>query len=408
MPKKRTTRIYTRVRGRRPRYYVDLRDLGGGRERLVAPGEKAATSDPDIAAELAAQMVKKLKERQSKRVILGIEKEATLKGYAAEHLRKKAKEKATLQWLQSAQNYLQAAVDHFGDDTDLTALTPGDFTTWVDHLRRQDNGRGGMLTDATVRKYLNAVSNLYRRAVSEGYVKRNPVSDMFEKPTEEWREASYLEPEESALLLESARTYQAPVLDGAFPWMHPLLATFLLTGGRKSEVLGLEVDDVSLRLGKIYFRPNRWRRLKTEGSTRSVPLWPQLEKILRGYLVEREQQGGLGSLLFPGRGTSERMVADVRKALDRIAARVGFEAGSVRLHQLRHTYTAARIQTLDRGAPVALYTVARELGHKSQAMIEKRYGHVHDRATDRTEDVSFRIEAYRDTVADRLALLGHH
>ena len=351
MPRKRTTRIYTRVRGGRPRYYVDLRDLGGGRERLVVPGEKAATSDPDIAAERAAQKVKKLKERQSKRVILGIEKEATLKGYAAEHLRKKAKEKATLQWLQSAQKYLQAAVDHFGDDTDLAALTPGDFTTWVDHLRRQDNGRGGMLTDATVRKYLNACSNLFRRAVSDGYVTQNPVRDMFEKPTEEWREASFLEPEEAALLLESARTYQAPVQDGAFPWMYPLLATFLLTGGRKSEVLGLEVDDVSLRLGKLYFRPNHWRRLKTKGSKRSVPLWPQLEEILRGYLVERERQGGLGALLFPGRGKTERMVVDVRKALDRIAARVGFETGAVRLHQLRHTYTAARIQTLDRACP---------------------------------------------------------
>ena len=84
-----------------------------------------------------------------------------------------------------------------------------------------------------------------------------------------------------------------------------------------------------------------------------------------------------------------------------------FEAGSVRLHQLRHTYTATQIQTLDRGAPVALYTVAREPGHKSQAMIEKRYGHMHDR-TAGAEDVSFRIEAHRETVADRLALLGHH
>ena len=101
------------------------------------------------------------------------------------------------------------------------------------------------------------------------------------------------------------------------------------------------------------------------------------------------------------------MVVDVRKALDRITARVGFETGSVRLHQLRHTYTAARIQTLDRGAPVALYTVARELGHKSQTMIERRYGHMHDRAAG-AEDVSFRIEAHRDIVADRLALLGYH
>ena len=121
--------------------------------------------------------------------------------------------------------------------------------------------------------------------------------DMYSKPTETETEAAYLEPEEAALLLESARTYLAPVDDGGFAHMYPLLATFLLTGGRKSEVLGLEVDDVSLRLGKVYFRLNEWRGLKTKGSKRKVPLWPQLEQILRDYLLERERTGGLASLL---------------------------------------------------------------------------------------------------------------
>ena len=120
---------------------------------------------------------------------------------------------------------------------------------------------------------------------------------MYSKPTETETEAAYLEPEEAALLLESARTYLAPVDDGGFAHMYPLLATFLLTGGRKSEVLGLEVDDVSLRLGKVYFRLNEWRGLKTKGSKRKVPLWPQLEQILRDYLLERERTGGLASLL---------------------------------------------------------------------------------------------------------------
>lgn len=56
----------------------------------------------------------------------------------------------------------------------------------------------------------------------------------------------------------------------------PLLATFLLTGGRQSEVLGFELDDVSFERQTVIFRPNHWRRLKTQGSWRVVPLWPQL------------------------------------------------------------------------------------------------------------------------------------
>jgi integrase len=53
---------------------------------------------------------------------------------------------------------------------------------------------------------------------------------------------------------------------------YPLLATFLLTGGRESEVTRLELDDVSLDRKTVTFRPNTWRRLKTPGCHRVVRL----------------------------------------------------------------------------------------------------------------------------------------
>jgi integrase len=49
---------------------------------------------------------------------------------------------------------------------------------------------------------------------------------------------------------------------------YPLIAAYLLTGGRESEVSGLELDDVSLDRQTITFRPNAWRRIKTPGSHR--------------------------------------------------------------------------------------------------------------------------------------------
>jgi len=42
----------------------------------------------------------------------------------------------------------------------------------------------------------------------------------------------------------------------------------------------------------------------------------------------------------------------------------------------RHTYCSARLQTLDRGAPVSTDTVRRELGHGSASLVEKVYGHL--------------------------------
>jgi hypothetical protein len=55
---------------------------------------------------------------------------------------------------------------------------------------------------------------------------------------------------------------------------------------------------VSLERQTVTFRPNRWRRLKTARAQRVVPLWPELEAILRKWLFDRRLELG-GRLLFP-------------------------------------------------------------------------------------------------------------
>jgi integrase len=193
-----------------------------------------------------------------------------------------------------------------------------------------------------------------------------------EKPTGTGRrESAYLEVHDGALLLEAACRPLALVNGHPTRYAEPLVATFLLTGGRVAEVLGLEVDDVSFDRKTVTFRPNAWRRLKTKRSHRTVPLWPQLEEILRTYLSERTAQEVLYNrpthrLLFPAEDGGMRR--DIRGLLDRLGERAGWKPGEIRAKMFRHTYCAARLQTLDRGAPVGPYTVARELGHDSTAM----------------------------------------
>jgi len=156
-----------------------------------------------------------------------------------------------------------------------------------------------------------------------------------------------LEVHDAALLLEAARTYQAKRADLAIPFAYPLLATFLLTGGRKAEVLGLEVEDVSLDRNTVTFRPNTWRRLKTKKSHRVVPLWAQLREILERYLAECPPS----RLLFPSYRTGGEALYDPRKLLDAVAERGGWKAGEITPKMFRHSYTAARLQTLDQGRP---------------------------------------------------------
>jgi len=70
----------------------------------------------------------------------------------------------------------------------------------------------------------------------------------------------------------------------------------------------------------------------------------------------------------------------------------------------RHTYCAARLQTLDQGAPVSLFTVAKELGHGGEAMLRRVYGHL-GQVRHRAEEVEYRIEAFEDKLRGRLAAL---
>jgi integrase len=132
----------------------------------------------------------------------------------------------------------------------------------------------------------------------------------------------------------------------------PHLATFLLTGGRRAEVLGLEVDDVSFDRKTVTFRPNCWRRLKTASSFRTVPLWAQLEETLQPYVFGDRPPS---RLLFPSYvGGREAMLVDIRKLIDAVATRAGRHAGEITSKIFRHTYCAARLQTIDRGAPASV------------------------------------------------------
>ncbi len=61
-----------------------------------------------------------------------------------------------------------------------------------------------------------------------------------------------------------------------------------------------------------------------------------------------------------------------------------------RLTKFRHTYATARLQTTDGGSQIALWTVAKEMGHKSVARIEDTVGHA-SHYRQRSEVVEYRI-----------------
>ena len=72
----------------------------------------------------------------------------------------------------------------------------------------------------------------------------------------------------------------------------------------------------------------------------------------------------------------------------------------------RHTYCAARLQTLDHGEPVSPFTVGKELGHGGNRASSSRSTGTSVGFVTEAEVVEYRIENHREVLADRLKTLG--
>ena len=200
----------------------------------------------------------------------------------------------------------------------------------------------------------------------------------------------------------------------SIPFPGPLVATFLLMGGRKSEVLGLTAEDIAFDRNLVHIRPNAFRRLKTDNATRQVRLWPQLREILQKHVFE---DGHVSGLLFPSpAGTG--MIQDLEKMLDGIARFIGWDEGSIRSKMFRHTYCSARLQTFEwqkvgedehgkpnlEAIPVSPFNVGREMGHGGDSRVKRIYGHL-GTVRHRSEHVEFRVDDHREVLGDKVESL---
>jgi integrase len=404
-------RIYWRDRGGALRAYADFRDyadVGGCRAPLVPPGQRLATTDLEVAQVLVTRRLQELDAKRRGLILHGYARDpVTIQLYASEHLLKKSQSgRYNPRWLALCELHFRRACEFFGASRGIQEIGVADAQRWMRHLEGLKSNRGEGLTGATIRQHLNTLSNLYRRAQSENLVPLgyNPIAVMLDKPRAQPEEARWLEVHEASLLLEAARIIPRGNHYRGTAFAYPLLATFLLTGGRRAEVLGLEVEDVSFDRRTIRFRKNQSRRrLKSRTSQRSVPMWPQLEEILRPYVFSPDRPPT--RLLFPrfqeGR---EAMLTDFRKMVNRISIPAGWEAGAITSKMFRHTYCSARLATLDHGAPVSPDTVRREMGHSSRDLVEQVYGHL-GTIRHRAEVVEYRAHQHMEVLGERLESL---
>jgi site-specific recombinase XerD len=392
--------VYWRVRGRDrvKRAYADLRAFGGGKEALCEPGARHATSDPSRAQELLAARLRVLSGQASRRVrataaasleLLPQDLESCVALHLENRARKRMIASATIA---QHRRCLKRAIAFFTPTCKLDSITVKNVSDFVDWLRAQRSRLGKPFSNSQLKQHLDALSNLYTYAPTHwegllplGY---NPVMALQDKPkTARPGEAAFLEPDEVALLLEAARLYEPITLRPEREPRHvyEIVATYAYTGARKEEVLGLLAGDIRLTSSQVVIENNQFRTLKNENARRTIPLWPDLRRILEPLVRSTPPH----QLLFPCHQTG-RMLVTIDATLDRLAHLAGLTQ-KVRSHILRHTYCATRLQTMDHGERIAPVIVSRELGHGGTRLTDRVYTHVQTRRG-RFKEVRYRLQ----------------
>jgi integrase len=386
------------------RYLREYRDVGGKREALIPPEQHLATTDLTTAEALLAERVRALEGKRRGRA-LGLDRPSSPLGpFVQEHLiAKRRAGRVTEGWIARSEVLLTRACEFFGYQRELGSIEVDDVERWLEQLRQRAGYRGTALKAASLLHHLHVLSNVFRRAQKLKLVPlgHNPVWALMEKPAVRRQEATWLDVPTAALVLEAAKYYRSGNPARAYAFIYPLVATFLLTGGRADEVLGLRVEDVSFERKTVRFCPTPFRRGKQGKSVhaeRIIPVWPQLAEILGEYLVTRPP----AQLLFPAwREGLERRVGDLRKQLRGITALAGLVADSLTTKVFRHTYCSARLATLDRGEPVSVDTVRREMGHGDEGLVRRIYGHL-GLIRHRAAAVEYRLAQHDEALGDRL------
>jgi integrase len=380
MKRKRThARMYHRPgRG----WYADLRnyaDVGGGQEALIPEGARGATEDQAQAALLFGRRLDYLQSRRAGRIPEPAPPVAVprMKAYLERHAELKRADGKAREGTIAAERSRLERIANWWSDPQVDAIALRHFNELKLRLKAQ--------APRTRCHFINAVSSLLQSALSDGYVQHNVGRDV-QRPRVTHGEAPYLEAAAGHALLTAAADLDAERKPRRFRPLAALIGTALLTGARKRELFTLLVEDIDFDAGVVHFRPNKYYGdRKSSHAIREVPLWPQLRTLLVPVVGQRAK-----GLLF--QGAKGKPLSDVRAAVAEAFKRAKLPKPSGKeWHLFRHTYTAMRIQTLDHGAPVSLFTVAKELGHGSITLIEETYGHLlKERAGQRLDRVEYR------------------
>lgn len=227
-------------------------------------------------------------------------------------------------------------LDFFGANTMVDSIRPADVEEFKKHLR-EDLER----SNATVNRYLEQLSTILNIAVSNKFIKENPIKQV-KKMRCEHHTIRYLTREEETELYKQLPEY-----------LKLIVTVALHTGLRRGNIL-------ELRWEQINFDYKFIEVLKNKGNKKiQIPL---SETLYNEFIKIRKDEGFV--FVNPETGLPYQ---DIKKAFNSAKERAGIK--DFRFHDLRHT-VATRL--VEKGIDLA---VVQELLAHSNIQTTMRYAH---------------------------------
>lgn len=262
-------------------------------------------------------------------------------------------------------------------DIEVQELEAYHFEVYFDDMREHGRKtREGGLSENTLHKHYVFLNAALKRAIKLGLKKYNPL-DAIDSPTPEKKEAPVFSKDEYQKLLEVAKD---DLLMFTFIFMG------LMTGMRKSEMLGLEWSEVDLDNRVLDIKKSmvnvrggylHKEKMKNKSSRRQIKISPTLVEVLKKYRLERNKtrlKYGIKNLsaekdfVFCKLDKTPFALAYYNRAFNKLLDKAGLPQ-KFSIHTMRHTFA-----TINVNSDVKRETVMQMLGHSTiQTTIDLYY-----------------------------------
>ena len=226
----------------------------------------------------------------------------------------------------------------------ITTSDVFEFLSWLANDRTTENGVHGIEAAARARK-LSAIKSFFKYlTVRTKQLNDNPVADL-EYPKLRRSLPRYLTLEQSAALLNAVSGVNEKR-------DYAILMLFLNCGIRRSELVGLNLNDVY---------EDRIRVVGKGNKERFVYFGTPCRKAIDAYLAERNKKVLTDNRALFGSRNGERIsVSAVHRLVKKALLQAGLDADQFSAHKLRHTAA-----TLMLSGGVDVKTVQEVLGHEN-------------------------------------------